>query len=93
MHHPQAVLCDVALLLFLLFAANYQPPISYSRQKSWAVDGLRSGEQRESSPFFRSFPLFVTPEALRKPGPREIARWLDTVLARVRQRAKLAGLH
>jgi hypothetical protein len=76
MHRPQAVLCDVALLLFLLFAANYQPPMSCPRQKSWTVDDFRSGEQRESSLFFRSFPLFVEPEGLRKPGPQETAQQL-----------------
>jgi hypothetical protein len=36
--------------------------------------GLRSGEQRESSLFFRRSSLFVTREAMRKPGPRETAR-------------------
>ena len=46
MHHPQAVLCDVALLLFLLFAANYQPPISYSREKSWAFGAENSERAR-----------------------------------------------
>jgi hypothetical protein len=80
MHRPQAVLCDVALLLFLLFAANYQPPMSCPPQKSWAVDGFRSREQRENSLFFGSFPLFVTPGALRKPGPREIAMARSTIL-------------
>jgi hypothetical protein len=78
MHRPQAVLCDVALLLFLLFAAKISATeiLLALGRNLWAVDGFRSGEQPESALFFRSFPLFVTPEALRKPGPREIARWL-----------------
>jgi len=48
MHRPQAVLCDVALLLFLLFAANYQPPISCSRQKSWVAGGAAIGKTARS---------------------------------------------
>jgi hypothetical protein len=71
MHRPQAVLCDVALLLFLLFAAKLSATdILFSAE----ILGLRSREQRESSLFFRRSSLFVTREAMRKPGPRETAR-------------------